>query len=73
MTKIFIQDTVWVPVVDRDGHHACISNQRYFPAHPGGHSDYGFALKAIDDKFKIRKYDNEFNRFRVEFTFPKTI
>lgn len=67
MTKNMALDIIRVPVIDRQNDCMYQSVQRHFPGCPDGCVDYGFNSETMDSKFKFGKYDNAFNRFRVEF------
>jgi hypothetical protein len=73
MTKIMAIDWIRVPADDRQQDRVFKPIQRQFPGYPDGCANYGFASKVMDDKFKFRKYDNGFDKFRVEFRFSATI
>jgi hypothetical protein len=73
MTKIMALDWVRVQADDRQQDRAYKTIQRQFPGYPEGQTDYGFVFNVLDDKLKFRKYDNGFDKFRVEFSFSAAV
>jgi hypothetical protein len=61
------------PITYGQRDHVSKVNPRCFTSHLAKQSEHGFCIQLTDERFKIRKYDNEFNRFRVEFAIPGAI
>jgi hypothetical protein len=73
MTKIMAIDWIRVPADDLQQDQVFKPIQRQFPGYPDGYANYGFAFNGMNDKFNFRKYDNGFDKFRMEFRFSAAV